>query len=285
MDQQDLLSRIKQIPITSYLLNIGIQPQKISGQQFVYFSPFREEKTPSFYVNPQKNVFNDFSSSERGDIIRLARLIHKCSFSEAITILEKVTLAENRPSFSFSGNHSKKANIEVTSVKHLENKTLQQYVLSRKIDLTLAAIYLQEANFTIHDKSYFALCFRNSKGGYELRNKGFKGSSSPKYYTLIAIPGSKNINVFEGFMDFLSALMYFKVEKPTHTTLILNSLTLLDQALPEIIRYKKVNAFLDNDAAGGKALKKLNNAHLNIIDNSFIYVGYKDFNEFLVEGQ
>jgi DNA primase len=79
--------------------------------------------------------------------------------------------------------------------------------------------------------------------------------------------------------------MYFKVEKPTHTTLILNSLTLLDQALPEIIRYKKVNAFLDNDAAGGKALKKLNNAHLNIIDNSFIYLGYKDFNDFLVEGQ
>ncbi len=46
--------------------------------------------------------------------------------------------------------------------------------------------------------------FKNNFGGFELRNKYFKGSSSPKEITLISNNSPDRLNVFEGFMDFLS---------------------------------------------------------------------------------
>ena len=61
----------------------------------------------------------------------------------------------------------------------------------------------------------------------ELSNFGFKGCLRKKAIT--TIPGSKlEINVFEGFFDYLSALTYFSKDKLTGTTIILNTLTLLD---------------------------------------------------------
>ncbi|QHT70176.1 hypothetical protein GXP67_27785 [Rhodocytophaga rosea] len=277
---KDLINRIKQVPIISYLNSIGIQPQKTSGDQLIYYSPFQPENSPSFYVHPQKNVFNDFSTDIRGDVIRLVRLLHQCSFSEAIEILDNGSLHEKLPSVSFSNDDLKKSSVEIVSVKNLTSTTLLNYLQSRKISLGIASAYLKEIDFTINDRPFFALGFKNSKGGYELRNKGFKGSASPKYSTLIPVPGSATINVFEGFMDFLSALEYYKMDSPTHTTLILNSLSFLDEALIELLCYQRVNAFLDNDFSGNKAFKKLMDAHPNVIDHSYIYLGYDDFNEY-----
>jgi len=62
--------------------------------------------------------------------------------------------------------------------------------------------------YTYNGKSYFALAFANESGGYELRNRYYKGCYGHKDISLI--PGrntaSKSVAVFEGFMDFLSAL-------------------------------------------------------------------------------
>jgi hypothetical protein len=56
----------------------------------------------------------------------------------------------------------------------------------------------------MHNKKYFAVGFENNSGGYKLRNKYFKGSSSPKDVTQIRFSGAKGIAVFEGFFSFLS---------------------------------------------------------------------------------
>ncbi len=57
---------------------------KKSGRNFVGLSPFTNEKTPSFFVLPEKNMFKCFSSNYAGDIFRFIELHDKLNFNEAI---------------------------------------------------------------------------------------------------------------------------------------------------------------------------------------------------------
>lgn len=54
------------------------------GKEWSGLSPFTAEKTPSFYVNDQKQFFKDFSSGKFGDVITFLQETERLSFSEAI---------------------------------------------------------------------------------------------------------------------------------------------------------------------------------------------------------
>jgi len=60
---------------------------KQSGNQYRGLSPFSKEKTPSFYINPDKNVFYCFSSNQGGDVIRFLQLNENLNFNEAVEAL------------------------------------------------------------------------------------------------------------------------------------------------------------------------------------------------------
>ncbi len=60
---------------------------KKSGSSYKAFSPFTNEKTPSFYVVPSKGIFKDFSSGKGGDAITFIREIDGLSYIEAIKFL------------------------------------------------------------------------------------------------------------------------------------------------------------------------------------------------------
>lgn len=74
---------IKSIPIKDYLQQKGIYPTKIYSGYGLYKSPFRNEKTPSFKVDYNTNLWHDFGSGEGGSIIDLVMKMHKCSFIQA----------------------------------------------------------------------------------------------------------------------------------------------------------------------------------------------------------
>ena len=57
------------------------------GKEWSGLSPFTAEKTPSFYVNDQKQFFKDFSSGKFGDVISFLQETERLSFSEAVTRL------------------------------------------------------------------------------------------------------------------------------------------------------------------------------------------------------
>ena len=64
---------------------------KKSGVNYKGFSPFKEEKTPSFVVSPTKNIFKDFSTNIAGNVISFymkIHLIYQLNFLK-ITILNK----------------------------------------------------------------------------------------------------------------------------------------------------------------------------------------------------
>lgn len=58
-----------------------------SGAQLVGLCPFHSEKTPSFSVNPNKQVFHCHGCKAGGDIFGFLRLMRDCSFNEALALL------------------------------------------------------------------------------------------------------------------------------------------------------------------------------------------------------
>lgn len=60
---------------------------KQKGRNFVGLCPFHSEKTPSFTVNPEKQIFYCFGCGEGGDVISFLMKHDHLDFPEAIKIL------------------------------------------------------------------------------------------------------------------------------------------------------------------------------------------------------
>jgi predicted RNA binding protein YcfA (HicA-like mRNA interferase family) len=286
------IDRLKAIPITDYLAAQGFVPARRVGSQLVYISPLTNEKTASFFVHPDKNVFNCFSSGHKGDIITLVRELEQTGFQDALRKLSGFSPAaidyklpdqlQEQPETS---------QIELLAVKTLSNRALINYLRSRGISDHLGTRYLQEAYFRVYGKQVFALALPNDKGGYELRNSFYKGCALAKAPTTITgrSPGGE-VNIFEGVFDFLSALTYHKTDSFNNDTVILSSLWLFDEGYQNKLleKYSRFNLFLDNDRAGWrKAIefrKKITffNLSKTFQNHSSLYKHYKDFNLFLL---
>ena len=273
------IQHIKQIAITNYLQQQGYAPARVQGIHYWYYSPLRNERTPSFKVNTERNQWYDFGSGEHGDIIDLVCALHRCTISEAIRLLsgaKQVALQE----FSFGGERKiSERKLEILSAQPLSNPNLLRYLAARAIPLPIASAYCSEVLFRNMKRTHYAIGFANDALGWEIRNMYFKGCIAPKAITTIKRE-SDRLQIFEGFMDFLSWQTLHS--SSTCDAIVLNSLALLPRIQEKIKGYKQVESFLDNDDAGRKSFEVLKQFYPQIIDGSVRYRTYKDLNEWLV---
>jgi hypothetical protein len=287
---------IKNIPIRDYLKNQGTYPAKEYSGYGMYKSPFRDERTPSFKVDYNRNLWCDFGSGEGGSIIDLVMKMNKCPFIEAIEKLRNFSSIpgkEEQQSFSFHRNPEKTNGITLIEEKPVEHPGLLEYLQSRKIDLTIAREHCREVHYQTEGREYFAIGFGNDAGGYEIRNPSFKGCIAPKDVTHIRQDDRKETCfLFEGFMDYLSLLTIRQQLNPDypssnwHDNIILNSTANLQKALPLLADYDQTYCFLDNDKAGMTVFRELQKElGYRVRDSSHHYSGYKDLNEYLCAGK
>lgn len=261
----------KRIPIAEILSKLGYHPTKQSAHEQWFFSPFRDEKTPSFHVHVGKNVWYDFGEGKGGSIIdlaqlRLQRTNEDHTVSDALRWLKNMTGGANvtkLPLFKERESIEKQPTLTLLEKRGLESKILGEYLQSRGIPASIAGRYLKEV--LIHNKNsgknLLTLAFPNDDGGFELRNKYFKGSMAPKTISFVrgSRPTAKEINVFEGFMDFLSILAFKKRQQLDGDTIVLNSVSNVSHALPYLkgYGYKSLYSYVDADKAGFKAAEVL----------------------------
>lgn len=62
---------------------------KRAGRNFRGLSPFTGEKTPSFYVSPDKNIWHDFSSNKGGDVFSFVMEVEGIDFRAALELLAR----------------------------------------------------------------------------------------------------------------------------------------------------------------------------------------------------
>ena len=98
----------------------------------------------------------------------------------------------------------------------------------RCINIEIARQHCQEVHYSANGKAYFAVGFRNDAGGYELRNKYFKGCTSKEITSMKT--SSDACQLFEGFMDYLSFLTMKNWQQPKTDVIVLNSLSNMPKA-------------------------------------------------------
>src|SRR5215212_7028386 len=59
-------------------------PLKRAGANFVTLCPFHKEKSPSFNVNPHRQIFHCFGCHKGGDVFTFTREYENLSFMEAV---------------------------------------------------------------------------------------------------------------------------------------------------------------------------------------------------------
>ena len=278
------LHDIKQIPIVDYLAQTGYKPKLIKGVNYWYCSPLRSELTPSFKVNAERNQWYDFGTGDHGDIIDLVCALQHCSTAEAMRRLATLKGVRLAPSFSFGGItpvRPQAPSMELISVQAVKRPKFLLYLSERGLQPSDVSPFLSEVYYRVSEKCFFALGFPNDAGGWELRNPYFKGCFAPKAITTIKGTDSHKLQLFEGFMDFLSwRKLHPEVQDDS---IMLNSLNLLPKLIPTFHPYTMIESFLDNDEAGDRATKQLIDVGLSIQDMRACYAPYKDVNEYLVQ--
>jgi DNA primase len=277
------IGRIKEISIVDYLASKGHTPSKVRGHEYVYYSPIRNEHTPSFFVNPAKNVYKDWGK-DGGDIIKLVMEMSNCDFLGAVKILndwEPDTLSSFIHEIQVETGQQIENGVEILKVQPITHQALINYIKNRNITFSFAAKYLKEVHYCSKGTRFFSIGFQNDNGGWALRNQRFKNCIGNQGVTYLKVPNSKAISVFEGFFDFLSALTYFKTDKSKNSVLVLNSTSNLKNAFNILSTYEKINLYLDNDAAGFKAVSELEKRQLPIFDKSNLYSAYNDFSDMI----
>ena len=270
---------IKQIAITDYLEQQGYTPARVQGIHYWYCSPLRKESTPSFKVNTERNQWYDFGTGGHGDIIDLVCALHRCTISEAIRLLSGAKQVAHQE-FSFGGERKiSERKLEILSAQPLSNPNLLRYLAARAIPLPIASAYCSEVLFQNMNRTYYAIGFANDALGWEIRNMYFKGCIAPKAVTTIKSVADC-LYIFEGFMDFLS----WQVLNPSSTSnaIVLNSLALLPRIKEQMMGYREVESFLDNDDAGRKSFAVLRQMFPQVVDGAARYREHKDLNEWLV---
>jgi hypothetical protein len=276
---------INQFPIRNYLAGSGIYPVKDNGFYGMYHSPFREDHNASMKVDYSKNLWIDYGTGEGGTIIDLVMRIENCSNGRAMQLLEQKIAGT--ASFSFQKEKEiipktpPQQTISIQKIDVLTNPSLLTYLNERSINIDSARLHCREVHYSVNGKSYFAVGFKNDNGGYELRNRYFKGCTSKDTTTIKAGNNNNTCQLFEGFMDYLSFLTMKNWQQAKADVIVLNSLTNLAKVKNSLTTYGSIATFLDNDEAGKRAVQELKSCYLNVTDQSEFYAKHKDLNEYL----
>jgi hypothetical protein len=296
------IQKVKEVPIEQMAEALGAKFAFQRGKTLWYYSPFRDEKRPSFKIDTERNAFKDFGHHLKGgSIIDLYLDFHgidrrdKSGFKQAIDFISSLSPAELRP-YKKDVPKVYSMRFKMTPAKDIWSDTLKNELGYRGLSLQTVKPFLQETKITDTEtgKWRMAFAFLNDLDGYEisapdLRTRhNFKLCIGPK--GISTFHADKNIEhpdayVFESWSDYATGLQMGAVDD-RHLHLVLNSTSNVLQGA-EWLAARKPNMtylFMDNDRAGEVATAQLGEimaeAGINFGTMNHHYDGHKDLNAY-----
>lgn len=199
---------LRQTPMAAILSDLGYRTDHTRGN--LYYSPFREERTPSFHVNDVDHKWCDFGDVDSrgahpgGDTISLVERLLNCKLPEALSYLERLSASPSIEAYrneviSAAGSSSGSAKIHLTGVKdRIGMDVLSNYgIYERHIPANILNRYCFQVNFYLEyqngerSRNRYSIGFPNIDGDWALRSPLKKGGklSTGSNYTVIAANG------------------------------------------------------------------------------------------------
>jgi len=271
------------LDLVGVISKFGYAPKYFRGTDAWCTSPLRNEQVPSLKICTVKNVWFDHGEGKGGTVIDFVKALKNYSTKEALTYLSDTSFSFHQPKVLREDISKEETSVgfEIIKKQNLKNIALIDYLKSRSISLQVARIFCFELYYRNKGKNYFAIAFQNDSGGMELRNKYFKGCMGPKGIRTIN-NGSKNVNLFEGFIDYLSFLTLMP-SKVNENFIITNSTSLIKKVHSKLNDYDMIKTFFDNDESGINATQVIQeNCKHKFSNESEKFKKFKDFNDYLM---
>ncbi len=276
------LDEINKLDIVDYMSSVGIHPEKISGDDYWYLSPFsnRPEKKPYFLVNRTLNRWQDFGITEWNTLVDFGVRYYNCTIRDLKEKLsESVLSGIIVPQVAPPPDKQSEQPIQVLHTQPIRSFFLMHYLWECRIPIDVAQKYCVEVQYTLGPQPYYAIGFRADAGGYVLRDKYHHYRTQPQSPTLISHHG-KDIAIFKEYFDMLTVLSFINI-LPTDLPdlLVLNSESFFESALLSITPYRYKHLFLGNNPISEKITKIALAEQAGYIDHRSIYTGYTDLNQ------
>lgn len=266
---------------------LGDKVVKKTATGWLCRAPWREDKHPSLTVTANGKGWQDHTTGESGNIIDM--VMKSLNTTDLRLVCSQFDAIKPFPFDQSKFNVSKEKDSGFRWIEYapLTCRALYAYLHSRRINTEIAKQFLQEAHYSFRDEHtsfLYALAYPNNLGGYELRSKYFKGSSSPKGITTHLDRENASVVVFEGFMDMLSFATLCGGVK--HNYIVLNSIVNKDAAIEVLRTYKgRIYLALDNDEGGSTTTRDMLDVLPSAIDIRSRFAPAKDVNDYLLQKQ
>jgi 5S rRNA maturation endonuclease (ribonuclease M5) len=271
--------KARSLCLVQTLAKLGHFPNRKTEKEAWFLSPFRNETQASFKVSIKENYWIDFATFEGGSTIDLVTKLKQYSLPDALEFLSDVS--SNIPIYKKQATEREASTLEIQKIQSLQHPALFGYLKSRGITVSIAKKYAKEVWYNFNQRTFFAIGLKNQSGGWELRNKYFKTSASPKTFTHIK-NGHQNLIVVEGMFDLFSIEILANEVLRQSDIIVLNSVAFTKRIVPLFRQYESVMLYLDNDFTRDKATTFLMNQHTNVADGRERYKDFKDANEKLI---
>lgn len=194
MDQvEEVLSKVDIVE----LINERV-PLKKAGRNFKANCPFHSEKTPSFIVSPERQIFKCFGCSVGGNAYKFLMEYEKMDFGEALRYLADragVKLKSYRPGPEetqkrrlYEVNHMTAETYHFLLTKHQAGKTAREYLAARGVSKKMIEKFLlgyapneyefltrflvDKKGFSFEEVEASGLVFKNERGKLTDRFRG-----------------------------------------------------------------------------------------------------------------
>jgi DNA primase len=132
-------------------------PLKQAGRNFKAPCPFHHEKTPSFVVNPDKQIFHCFGCGVGGNVVTFIMKQERMDFPEALRFLAQKT-GVSIPITDIRNNQTNEIRQQILSVNELASKWYYQNLLSDKSEIAKTAReYLKSRGLSLESVTKFHL--------------------------------------------------------------------------------------------------------------------------------
>ncbi|MBL7816567.1 MAG: toprim domain-containing protein [Saprospiraceae bacterium] len=287
----------KSIPLSILLEKMGFQASrsKHSGNDMWYKSPFRPlERDTNFHVNTRENVWFDFGSNQGGDTLKFIKEFNKTDETEALIFLDALFPKAQKKDKLHDGKKRFDApeTLTLKRAQPISNPHLIAYLTEdRKIDLNTAQKHLVEVIYSQAQtgKDFYALGMANRLGGFEIRNKYFKGSIFKKDISILSPKAEdmeNKVSIFHSFFDFLSASKYYGATLTEGEVIVMHSNAFQNSVLAYLNArsFSRIFTYFDNDRAGEELTYAIGKQFAQQLEPcNALYYPHKDFNAFWVK--
>ena len=188
-------SQREQIRAASDIVDVirAVLPLKRAGTNFVALCPFHKEKSPSFNVSPQKQIFHCFGCHKGGDVFTFVQEYEGIGFGEALRRLAdraRIPLVTEKRSEKPEGRYLKESLLQI----HEQIAQRWQHSLANDASGEIAREYLRNRGVSVDAIKMFRLGYAPDSWDDTVnwaRGKGFEQSHVEQAGLIIRADGER----------------------------------------------------------------------------------------------